>query len=102
MKATETKFEFYMVTDEETGECLVQYDPNDPEEWHWDGWDYENTDLTEFHHSARFATQEEAVAARDRALEEFLKWHNEEELLFKVNKIETRQVLEVTAWQVDA
>lgn len=101
MKASETKFEFYMVTDEETGECLVQYDPSDPEEWHWDGWDYEGTDLTEFHGSARFATLAEAVEARDRVLQEFSKWHSEDELLFKVNKIETRQVLEVTAWQLD-
>jgi len=102
MKVTEAKFEFYMVTDEMTGECLVQYDPNDPEEWHWDDWHYEGTDLTEFHRTARFATPEEAVAVRDRVLQEFRKWHEEDELLFKVNKIETRQVLEVTAWQVDA
>ena len=102
MKATETKFEFYVVTDEMTGECLVQYDPNDPEEWHWDDWNYEGTDLTEFHRTARFATPEEAVAVRDRVLQEFRKWHEEDELLFKVNKIETRQALEVTAWQVDA
>ena len=102
MKATETRFEFYMVTDEETGECLVQYDPSDPENWFWDGWDYEGTDLTEFHQSARFTTLEEAIIARDHVHSFFLEHHDEEDLMFKVNKIETRQVLEVTAWQLDA
>jgi hypothetical protein len=61
-----TMAEFYIINDRYTGNILTQFDYNDADEWEWDADNIlEDSGIEAINRSARFASKEEALEARD-------------------------------------